>query len=153
MRITAHKMIGWIAAFALTSFAVNGADRLLSTLIDSTLKHGPDSRLPGHLSVVLGISPAEHTTPVKQAVNRNGVVVHTLNVCTGNHDRVVLLAYDEQLRTTKAYLMSADGVLRKAVSYDAGAPAVIRSTDEARKDFIVELNAWKSLLHTSNPPK
>ena len=153
MRAAAGKRIGWITAIVLVSWGANGADRTLSTLIDSTLKNGPDSRVPGHLSVVLGISPTEKPTPVKQAVNRKGVVVHTLNVCTGDHDRVVLLAYDEQRRITKAYLMSADGVLRKAVSYVAGAPAEVRSTDEARADFTAELNAWKSLLRKPNPPK
>ena len=153
MRTTAYKRTGWIAALALTALAVNGADRLLSTLIDSTLKNGPDSRVPSHLSVVLGISPTEKATPVKQAVNRTGGVVHTLNVCTGNHDRVVLLAYDEQRRATKAYLMSADGVLLKAVSYDAGAPAALRPADEARADFTAELNAWKSFLRKPNPPR
>lgn len=146
MRAAACKRIGWIAALALAALAVHAADLALSSLIESTLKNGPDSRLPGHLSVVLGVSTVEQATPVKQAFRRNGTVVHTLNVCVGSHDRVVLLAYDEQRRAMKAYFMSADGVLRKAVSYEAGAPAEVRTVAAARADFTAELDAWKALM-------
>jgi hypothetical protein len=114
----------------------------LKPLIDSVIRNGPESQLPAHLSVTIGVSQVEQTTAVKQAVVRNGAVVRTFNVCVANHDDVVILTYDEQSRSTKAYLSSATGTLRKAVSYQAGAPATVRPLPAARDDFAKEINFW-----------
>jgi uncharacterized protein with GYD domain len=92
--------------------------------------------------VVLGISGTERETAVRQAVIRDGQTVHTFNVCTAKHDDVVMMSVNEQDRSTKAYLVSAAGVLRKAVFYQAGAPANERSLTEARADFVNEVKLW-----------
>jgi hypothetical protein len=123
-------------------FSAHGAAKSLAGLVDAVVAHGPESRLPAHLSVVLGISRAERETAVKQAVIRDGQTVHTFNVCAAKHDDVVMISVDEQHHSTKAYLVSAAGVLRKAVSYQAGAPADNRSLEEARGDFANELKLW-----------
>jgi hypothetical protein len=133
----------WIVAVAMAAMlSAHGAAKSLAGLIDTVLTQGPESRLPAHLSVVLGISRAERETAVKQAVMRDGQTVRTFNVCAAKHDDVVLMRVNEQDHTTKAYLTTAAGVLRKAVSYQPGAPAIERSLAEARADFANEMKFW-----------
>jgi hypothetical protein len=129
--------------------SAHGAAKSLAGLVDTVVAHGPESRLPAHLSVVLGISRAERETAVKQAVIRDGQTVHSFNVCTAKHDDVVIMSVNEQDHTTKAYLISAAGVLRKAVSYQAGAPANERSLTEARSDLDDEIKLWTSFERRS----
>jgi hypothetical protein len=108
--------------------------------------------LPSHLSVVLGVSSIEQPTAVKQAVLRNGDTVRTFNVSTANHNEVVLIAYNEQSRSSKAYLLSTQGTLRKAVSFQAGAPAIERSLEEASADFAAEVKFWTDLQQQLSAP-
>ncbi len=137
-----------MAAIAMAAMLpANGAGNSLAGLVDVVVARGPESQLPAHLSVVLGISRAEQQTPVKQAVIRDRQTVHTFNVCVAKHDDVVLMNVDEQDHSTKAYLVSAAGVLRKAVSYRAGAPAIERSTAEARGDLANEIKFWTEAGH------
>jgi hypothetical protein len=143
-----------IVAVAMAAMlSAHGAAGPLAGLIDAVLAKGPESRLPAHLSVVLGVSRAERETAVKQAVIRDGQTVHTFNVCTANHGDVVMMSVNEQDHTTKAYLISAAGVLRKAVSYQAGAPANQRSLTEARGDFADEIKLWTGFERRSAGPK
>jgi hypothetical protein len=72
-------------------------------------------------------------------------MVRTFNVCTVNHDDVVILTYDELSHTTKAFLTSAAGKLRKAVDYQPGAAANERSLADARSDFTSEITFWTNL--------
>jgi hypothetical protein len=134
----------WVIVVALaTAVAAQGATtHSLKPLIDAVIRNGPDSQLPAHLSVVIGVSQVEQTTAVKQAVVRDGAVVRTFNVCVANHDDVVIIVYNEQSRSSKAYLSSATGTLRKAVSFQAGAPATVRTLPAARDDFAKEINFW-----------
>jgi hypothetical protein len=123
----------------------------LALVIDTVLQRGPANQLPTHLSVVLGITKAEQPVPVKQAVMREAATVRTFNVCTGNHADVVLAVYDEQSRAFKAYLTDAAGTLRKAVAYQAGEAPIVRTSSEARSDFVQELTFWRNLQHTTAP--
>ena len=135
-----------VVGFALFATAsAHGAGSSLATLVDAVLRNGPNSQLPANLSVVLGVSRLEQTTPVKQAVMRDGSVVRTFNVCTAHHGDIVLITYDEQSRSSKAYLVSRAGALRKAVSYQAGAPASERSLADAAHDFANEIKFWTDL--------
>jgi hypothetical protein len=140
-----------IALFAMGS--AHGAPRSLGDLIDAVIRHGPASQLPAHLSVVLGVSRMEQPTAVKQAVIRKAETVRTFNVCTANHDDVVMITYNEQSRSSKAYLVSPVGKLRKAVSFQAGAPATERSLQEARRDFAAEIKFWMDVEQPPAAPK
>jgi hypothetical protein len=111
-------------------------------MIAAVLQKGPNNELPAHLALVLGINKGEQATPVKQAVMRDGATVRTFNVRASNHDDVVMMAYNEQSRSMKAYLVSPEGKLLKAVAYQAGAPATQRSEAEARGDFAAEIKFW-----------
>jgi hypothetical protein len=133
----------WLAAVAMAAMlSAQAAGRSLDGLIESVVRSGADAQLPAHLSVVLGVTAVERTTAVKQAVVRDGSAIRTFNVCTANHEDVVILTYDEQSRSTKAYLVSAKGALRKAVNYQAGAAANERSPADARSDFAYEIGFW-----------
>ena len=143
---------------AAVSIAIIGpglaATRSLSELIDTVIHKGPDSQLPAHLSVVLGVNRRlEKATAIKQAVMRDGALVRTFNVCTAKPDDVVLIAYNEQSHASKAYLVSPAGVLRKAVAFQAGAPVSERSLTEAASDFAIELKFWTDFERQLTVPK
>jgi hypothetical protein len=137
----------WVIVVALaTAVAAQGATtHSLKPLIDAVIRNGHDSQLPSHLSVIIGVSQIEQATAAKQAVMRDGAVVRTFNVCVANHDDVVIIVHNEQSRLSKAYLSSATGILRKAVAYQAGAPATVRPLPAARDDFAKEVNFWMEL--------
>ncbi|MHB8726453.1 MAG: hypothetical protein ACYC9Z_13965 [Casimicrobiaceae bacterium] len=122
--------------------SAQGATQPLEALIDAVVHKGADGELPAHLSAVLGSNGAALRAAVKQAVVRDGAVVRTFNVCTANRDDLVILTYDEQSQSTKAYLMSAAGALRKAVDYRTGGAAHERSLTDARRDFDAEIKFW-----------
>jgi hypothetical protein len=142
-----------IVAVVLCAMAsAHGGARSLGDLVDAVVRQGPASQLPAHLSVVLGVSRVEQPTAVKQAVMRAGATVRTFNVCTANRSDVVIITYNEQTRSSKAYLVSPEGKLRKAVSYQAGAPAIERSLQDAGSDFAAEIKFWKHLEHKPAAP-
>jgi len=132
-----------MAAFA----AAQGAPQSLKGVIEVVVQNGPESQLPAHLSLVLGLNKGELGTAVKQAVMRDGAIVRTFNVRTTNHADVVMMAYDEQSRSMKAYLVSPAGKLLKAVAYQAGAPATERSAADAHGDFAAEIKFWTETAH------
>jgi hypothetical protein len=145
----------WLAAgFALFAMAsVHGGAHPLGDLVDAVIRKGPASQLPAHLSMVLGVSRVEQPTPVKQAVMREAETVRTFNVCTANYSDVVMITYNEQSRSSKAYLTSPEGKLRKAVAFQAGGPAIERSLQEAGSDFAAEIKFWKDVEHKPAAPK
>jgi hypothetical protein len=148
------KQLWIVIAFAVMAIQPSrAATPLLATLIDTVVRNGPDSQLPARLSVVLGISHVEQKTAVKQAVVRDGPTVRTFNVCTGSHDDVVILTYNEHSQATKAYLVSAAGRLRKAVDYQAGDAAHERSLADARSDFAAEIKFWTDFARQAAPLK
>jgi hypothetical protein len=65
---------------------------------------------------------------------------------------VVILIYNEQTHSTKAYLSSPAGILRKAVSYQAGAPATVRDSAAARGDFAKEVDFWVEFVKQQAVP-
>ena len=145
-----HEVAGkraWLVVMAamLAAASAHSATRSLDALVDAVIRNGPDNQLPAHLSVILGVSALEQKTPVKQAVMRDGYTVRTFNVCTANRRDLVMVTYNEQSRSTKAYLVSPAGVLRKAVYYQAGDPANERSLADARPGFLSEYKFWTNL--------
>ena len=142
-----------VAAIMMASGLTYGAtNSTLALVIDAVVHKGPAAELPAHLSMVLGIATAQQPVPVKQAVLRQAATVRTFNVCTNNHDNVVMVTYDEQSRSTKAYLVNAAGTLRKAVAYQAGEAPTVRTMSESRGDFTQELAFWTKFQHGVRPP-
>jgi hypothetical protein len=152
--VSGKRVLTIAAVVAMAAIlSAHGATHSLKALIDALVKDGLDARLPAHLSVILGVAPVERATAVKQAVIRDGHTVHTFNVCVTNHGDVVILTHDDQSRATKAYLVSAAGELRKAVSYQPGAPANERTLLAAGSDFSGELKFWSEYQRTPAKPK
>ncbi len=133
----------WCAALAMAVvLSAQGATHPLEALVDAVVRKGPDGELPAHLSAVLGVNGVNQRAAVKQAVVRDGANVRTFNVCTANRNDLIILTYNEQSQSTKAYLVSTTGALRKAVDYHTGAAAHERSLADARGDFAAELKFW-----------
>lgn len=154
MRAVAGIRISLVmAAFLATTVAPGAAKQPLAPLIDAVIRNAPDSQLPAHLSVMIGVTQVEQTTAVKQAVARDGAMVRTFNVRLANHDDVVMMVHDEQTRSTKAYLSSPAGTLRKALAYQDGAAAVVRSLTAARDDFAKEIAFWEALGRQQSLPR
>lgn len=141
-----------IAAIALAAaLPAPGAGPSLAQLVEAVLRQGPKSTLPVHLAAVLGISASGQGLEVKQAVLRDGPTVHTFNVRIANPADIVMMSVDERTRATRAYRVTAAGVLRKAVSYQEGAAAQQRSLRAARSDFENEMKSWAALNLMTGP--
>jgi hypothetical protein len=138
---------GWIAGTlaALLSLQALGARPGLDAVAQSVLHNGRDGQLPPHLSLVLGIAKGDAPLIVKQAVLRDGPKVRVFNVSVVNPKDIVILRTNEQERTTKAYLLSATGELRLAVSYHAGEPTQQIPTAVAIAESAEEIKYWTSL--------
>lgn len=118
-------------------------------LIDAVKSQGPASSLPPHLSEVLKLNAQGQSTPVKQALMRDGDRVHTFNVRSDGPADVVLMVFDTRTQATRAYLTAEQGKLRKAVSYQAGEAPMERSLADARADFSAEVAFWANLSRKS----
>jgi hypothetical protein len=152
--VTGKRVLTIAAAVAIAAIlAAHGATHSIRMLIDTVARSGLDAELPAHLSVILGVAPVERATAVKQAVIRDGHTVRTFNVCVPNQGDVVILTHDDQSGATRAYLVSALGELRKAVSYQPGAPANERTPQAAGSDFSGELKFWIEYQRTAAKPK
>ena len=149
--IAMMAMTAMLAMMAAPASA-QGAPQPLKSVIDAVVQNGPVNQLPAYLSLVLGLNEGELGPAVKQAVMRDGSLVRTFNVRIANHGDVVMMAYDEQSRSMKAYLVSDKGKLRKAVAYQAGAPAAERSAAEAQGDFVKEIKFWTDFSRKPQPP-
>lgn len=147
-----NKVLAVVVAI-LALAAAHGAPRSLEGLVDAVLRQGPASRLPAHLSVLLGVSRVEQPTPVKQAVIRDGDTVRIFNVCSANHTDLVLIKYNERSRSSKAYLASPAGKLRRAVAFEGEHAAVERTLPEAARDFATEVKFWTSIGQQRAAPK
>ena len=136
--------LGFLAAL-LVALGALGADasaaHLLHGLVAAAVRSGQDAKLPPHLSVLLGVSSTESSTPVRQLGFKNGDDIKTLNVCAADHRNVVLMSVGANNRA-RAYLMSPDGVLRKAITYEiGGVPRELRIAD-AKVEFLQERALW-----------
>jgi NADPH-dependent glutamate synthase beta subunit-like oxidoreductase len=147
MRIDLRRA-AWVAgvcAVLLIHAPAKGAHPALDAVIDSVLRNGRNGQLPPHLSLVLGIGAGDAPLDVKQAVIRTGPEVRVFNVCVANHKDIVILRTNEEQRTTRAYLFSTAGKLRKAVSFVAAGPPQLTPAPEAKAALADELTFWTEL--------
>jgi len=144
------KQTCWLAALAclLVIAPVSAETSWLRALTDQTLRQGADAKLPPHLSVVLGLEAKLQSTPVRQLVERVGHEVRTFNVCSSNHQKLVIMTVDEEKQAVTGYLLSPGGKLSKAVSYSPGGAPRELPLAEARSGFNRELQYWS---HRARP--
>ena len=115
--------------------------RVLNGLVQTAVRSGQDAILPPHLSVMLGVSTSEASTPVRQLGFKNGDNIKTFNVCAADHQNVVLMSVGADSRVS-AYLMSSEGVLRKAIVYQVGGDTRELRISAAKADFLEQRKLW-----------
>jgi hypothetical protein len=122
--------------------AVAAAPTPLSTIIDDALASGSDALLPAALSFPLGLSSHEQATPVHELVARTGHVTRRFCVSISHRHEILMLSEDEDNHVTNAFLVSAAGKLRKAVSQSGRGEAVTIPRAHAATAFIAERDYW-----------
>ncbi len=114
----------------------------LARAADVTFEKGFHSKLPPHISTLLGLSK-EKECAVMQGVVRTGAMVQGFDVSVANKkDIVIFVVGDTASNDQDLYLTSPDGTLRKVVSVKAGVGRAVRITDQERKSFNKEKQFW-----------
>jgi hypothetical protein len=142
-------VIGTLAM--LFNVSAHGTGPGLDDLIASVLRNGRDGQLPPHLSLVLGLGSGDAPLEVKQAVLREGSEVRVFNVSVADHKNIVILRTNEQKHSTKAYLVTTNGKLRKAVSYEAGGEPHMTQKAAAGGAAADEIKFWTTLNQPRAP--
>src|SRR5262249_51571019 len=141
------RRIGWLtlAAAALFAGALQAASTpWVQTLTQQALDSGFLSRLPPNVSVVFGLAKPEEGTDVRQLLSNEGHQVRTFNVSVANHADVVIFNVNAQSGATVAYLITPEGQLRKAVTYQPGAQAKDLSAADAKAGLAREKKFWSA---------
>jgi hypothetical protein len=141
-----------VLAAALLGGAARAATSWAETLAAQALKQGPTSRLPPHLTEVLGLSSGEGLA-VRQIVSRDGFSVRTFNVGAKAPHRVVLMVADEAARSTVAYLLTPHGQLGRALQYHAGEAPQELPVAEAQTGFAAEARFWSRVAAAGAPAR
>jgi hypothetical protein len=121
-------------------------------LIPQALNSGFLTRLPPTVSVAFALAKAEEGTEVRQLLRKSGHQVRTLNVSVANHGDVVIFNVNGRTGATVAYLLTPDGQLRKAVSYQAGGEAHELPAAAAQAGLAREARFWAERARRSAPP-
>jgi hypothetical protein len=121
-------------------------------LIPQALNSGFLTRLPPTVSVALAIPKAEEGTEVRQLLRKSGHQVRTFNVSVANHGDVVIFNVNGRTGATVAYLLTPEGQLRKAVSYQAGGEAHALPAAAAQAGLAREVRFWAARARQSTPP-
>ncbi len=117
-----------------------------------TLQKGVHSKLPPHISTLLGLTK-EEPTPVAQGVLRFGTRVEGIDVSVADSKNIILFVVDETTGEQHFYLTSPEGTLRKVVLIKAGIGTLARITDEEQTAFKKEKQFWIDRLAASAPSK
>jgi len=123
------------ATWAQGSPAENSQSRKRMTqAVETTLQNGFQTKLPPHISTLLGLTKEEEC-PVMQGVVRSGRQVQGFDVSTANKNNVVIFVVDQTTNDQTLYLTSKDGMLRRVVRVEKGDGRVQKITDEDRTAF------------------
>ena len=122
------------------------------TLSQQALDSGFLSRLPPNISVVFGLAKPQEGTDVRQLLSKEGHQVRTFNVSVANHADLVIFNVNAQSGATTGYLITPDGQLRKAVSYQTGGQAKDLSAADAKAGFAREKKFWSARAKSAPAP-
>jgi hypothetical protein len=114
------------------------------TLTQQALGSGFLTRLPPTVSTAFGLPKAADGTDVRQLLTKQGHRIRTFNVSVASHSQLVVFNVDAQSGATTAYLLTPDGQLRQAVSYQAGGQAKPLSDADAKAGFARESRYWSA---------
>jgi hypothetical protein len=147
-RIPLNRATTLVIAIALIAIALIGtleaAANWAQTLTQQALDSGFLSRLPPTVSVAFGFPKGEEGTDVRQLLTKDGHEVRTFNVSVANHADVVIFNVNAKTAATVAYLLTPDGQLRKAVSYQAGRDAKPLGAADAKAGLSRERHFWSA---------
>ncbi len=132
--------------------AAKSSGQWVQTLTQQALDSGFLSRLPPNVSVELGLVKAQEGTDVRQLLEKQGHQVHTFNVTVANHADVVIFNVNAQSGATVAYLVSPDGQLRKAVTFQTGGQARELSAADAKAGMTREKKYWSARARSASTP-
>jgi hypothetical protein len=119
------------------------------TLTQQALDSGFLTRLPPAVSVAFGLTKPEEGTEVRQLISKDGHRVRTFNVGVANHADLVVYNLNAQTGAGAAYLLTPDGKLRKAVSYQVGKDVQPLSGADAQAGLAREARFWSARAHSS----
>jgi hypothetical protein len=114
------------------------------TLAQQALDSGFLSRLPPNVSAVFGLARPPEGTDVRQLVSKGADEVRTFNVNVANHADIVIFNVNAQSRATKAYLITPDGQLRRAVAYQPGGQSRELSDADGKAGLAREKEFWSA---------
>lgn len=150
--------LGWAVALVLASVMLVPATwaqgspaksspsrKRMAQAVERTLQEGLPSKLPPHISTLLGLTKEEEC-PVMQGVVRSGKQVQGFDVSTLSKNDVVIFVVDQTTNDQTLYLTSKDGVLRRVVRVEKGDGRVQEITDEDRTAFEKEMHFWLDQL-------
>jgi hypothetical protein len=121
------------------------AEPWTQTLTQQALSSGFLQRLPVPVSKALGLAKPDEGSDVRQLLTKDGRRIRTFNVGVANHNDIVIFNIDARAGSNVAYLVSPDGTLRKAVSYQTGGPDTKElSAADARPGWTRELRFWSA---------
>ncbi len=135
-----------VAALATAQPAAAAPPATLTGVIDEALATGSDALLPAILSVPLGLSNDESATPVHELVAQTGHITHRFCVSISHRHELLMLNVEEDRGVTNAYLLSAAGKLRKAVTQAGQGAAVTIPRAHAAAAFLAERDYWSDRL-------
>jgi hypothetical protein len=146
-RRTALVLLGglWLAA------ALEAAAPWTDSLTQQALDTGFLTRLPPTVSEAFGLTKPKEGTEVRQLLTKQGHDVRTFNVSVANHADVVVLDLNAHSGATVAYLLSPDGKLRKAVSYQGNGEPKALSAADAQAGFNREKHYWSARAQKPSP--
>jgi len=145
-RTTALLLLGglWLSA------ALQAASPWTDSLTQQALDSGFLTRLPPTVSEAFGLTKPKEGTEVRQLLTKQGHQVRTFNVSVANHADLVVLDLNAHSGATVAYLLSPDGQLRKAVSYQGNGEPKALSAADAQAGFNREKHYWSA--RAQKPP-
>ena len=141
-----HHRVGLMALAAGTILAgtLQAAAPWAQTLSQQALDSGFLTRLPPNVSTAFGLTKAEEGTEVRQLLTKQGHQIKTFNVSVANHADVVVLNLNGQSGASVAYLLSPDGELRKAVSYQGAGEVKPLGAADAKAGLAHEKRYWSA---------
>jgi hypothetical protein len=89
---------------------------------------------------------------VRQLVSKEGHQVRTFNVSVANHADIVIFNVNAQSGAIKAYLITPEGQLRKAVAYQRGEQARELSAADAKAGLAREKKFWSARVKSAKAP-
>jgi hypothetical protein len=136
----------------LAALPLAAAEPWVQTLSQQALSSGFLQKLPVAVSKTFGLAKPDEGSDVRQILTKDGHRIRTFNVSVANHNDLVIFNIDAKAGANLAYLVSADGSLRKAVAYQTGDSDTRElSGREARAGLAREEKFWAAKAKKATP--